>query len=197
MKMKEEGGDHSGEIIIPSLQEKAYCPYCGSAATRRMWEERIRRYCHNCNLPLYDNPVPAVCAVVSDREKRLLLVQRKVAPQRGEWCLPGGFMELDETPEAAALRELGEEAGLPGRVEGLIGLKAAPNRIYHTVLVMGYRVTPLGDAICPGDDAMAVRWFPYQQLPPIAFGSHREFITTVIASDFKAGQPTTPEFSRD
>ena len=119
MNMKEQGVTHSGEMSLPSLMEKAYCPYCGLAATRRMWEERIRRYCHNCNLPLYDNPVPAVCAVVSDQRKRLLLVQRKVAPQRGEWCLPGGFMELDETPEAAALRELAEETGLSGTVEGL------------------------------------------------------------------------------
>lgn len=95
-------------------------------------------------------------------------------------------MELDETPEAAALRELAEETGLSGAVQGLIGLKAAPNRIYHTVLVMGYRVTPLSEQIHAGDDAMAVRWFPYQKLPPIAFGSHREFIQTVIANDFNA-----------
>lgn len=197
MKMKEPGVTHPGGMSIPSLTEKAFCPYCGLAASRRMWEERIRRYCHNCNLPLYDNPVPAVCAVVSDRHKRLLLVQRKVAPQRGEWCLPGGFMEIDETPEAAALRELEEETGLSGTVEGLIGLKAAPNRIYHTVLVMGYRVTPLNDAIRPGDDAMAVRWFPYQELPPVAFGSHREFIETIIANDFEAAQPTTPDIRRE
>jgi len=117
---------------------------------------------------------------VLDRHDRLLLVQRKVAPRSGEWCLPGGFMELDETPEDAVLRELLEETGLTGRVAGLIGLKAAPNRIYHTVLVAGYRVTPLSEQIHAGDDAMAVRWFPYQKLPPIAFGSHRAFVKKVI-----------------
>jgi ADP-ribose pyrophosphatase YjhB (NUDIX family) len=109
-----------------------------------------------------------------------LLVQRKVAPRRGEWCLPGGFMELGETPETATLRELMEETGLTGKVEGLIGLQAAPNRIYHTVLVAGYRVTPLNAAIHAGDDAMAVHWFHCQKLPPIAFGSHRAFIQCVM-----------------
>ena len=89
-------------------------------------------------------------------------------------------MELDETPEDAVLRELLEETGLTGRVPGLIGLKAAPNRIYHTVLVAGYRVTPMSEQIHAGDDAMAVRWFPYQKLPPIAFGSHRAFVKKVI-----------------
>ena len=91
-------------------------------------------------------------------------------------------MELGETPEAAALRELLEETGLSGAVEGLIGLRAAPNRIYHTVLVLGYRVTPLSEEIHAGDDAMAVCWFPYQKLPPIAFGSHRAFIKSIIAN---------------
>ena len=89
-------------------------------------------------------------------------------------------MELDETPEAATLRELFEETGLTGRIEGLIGLQAAPNRIYHTVLVAGYRVKPLSEEIHAGDDAMAVRWFSYRELPPIAFGSHRAFIKSVI-----------------
>lgn len=180
MIINEQSVNHSDEIACPGLQEKAYCPYCGCAAVRRTLEGRTRRYCHNCDLPLYDNPVPAVCAVVSDRQDRLLLVKRKVAPKKGEWCLPGGFMELGETPEAAALRELSEETGLAGAVEGLIGLKAAPNRIYHTVLVMGYRVTPLSEQIHAGDDAMAVRWVPYQKLPPIAFGSHRAFVKNVI-----------------
>jgi ADP-ribose pyrophosphatase YjhB (NUDIX family) len=127
---------------------------------------------------LYDNPIPAVCALVADHRGRILLVRRGVAPQRGAWCLPGGFMELGETPEAAALRELREETGLIGEVSGLIGLKAVPNRIYHTVLVAGYRVIPRRGEIQAGDDAMAVSWFGRNDLPPIAFGSHREFIRT-------------------
>ena len=89
-------------------------------------------------------------------------------------------MELDETPETAVLRELLEETGLAGQVTGLIGLKAAPNRIYHTVLVAGYRVAPLSAAIHAGDDAMAVRWFHRQEMPPIAFGSHRAFIRCAL-----------------
>ncbi len=160
----------------PGLTEKIFCPYCGGPSNRREWEGMNRRYCQTCDLPLYDNPIPAVCALVTDRQGRILLVQRKVEPKKGEWCLPGGFMELGETPEAAALRELTEETGLLGEIVGLIGLRATPNRLYHTVLVVGYRVKALSDNLHPGDDALAVRWFDGAALPPIAFGSHQEFI---------------------
>ena len=138
-----------------------------------------RRYCDHCLRPIYDNPVPAVCAVLQDDRSRILLVQRSIPPRRGEWCLPGGFMELGETPEAAVLRELEEETGLAGGAPDLIGLRATPNRMYHTVLVVGYRVASWSGALRSGDDAMAVDWFPAASLPPIAFGSHRDFVRRV------------------
>ena len=177
----------SDEPCIPGLSARAYCPFCGNPVAEREWEGRRRRYCQHCRLPLYDNPVPAVCAVVSDEARRILLVQRKVPPRRGEWCLPGGFMELAETPEEAVLRELSEETGLQGEVAGLLGLEATPNRIYTTVLVAGYRVIPLSGRLHAGDDAMAVDWFASQALPPIAFGSHRIFIRTVVGGGRRPG----------
>ena len=149
----------SESTVDPGLQAKRYCPYCGRMAERRDWEGMCRRYCRVCRLPIYDNPVPAVCAVVRDHEARLLLVRRRVDPRRGEWCLPGGFMELGEPPEAAALRELREETGLSGGTTRLIGLRAMSNPIYHTVLVAGYRVSDWSGVLRAGDDAMAVDWF--------------------------------------
>ena len=122
--------------------------------------------------------MPAVCTVVPDAEGRILLVRRGVDPKKGEWCLPGGFMELGENPEAAALRELREEAGLNGRVEYLLGLRSTPSRLYHTILLAAYLVTAEGGPPQAGDDATAVGWFRYDALPQIAFDSHRIFIQT-------------------
>jgi 8-oxo-dGTP diphosphatase len=118
--------------------------------------------------------------VVIDADGRVLLVRRSVAPRIGEWCLPGGFMELGETPEAAALRELSEETGLSGTIDRLLGVVAAPNAIYDTVLMLGYIVKQFGGRPRPDDDADAIEWFDPSDLPPVAFESHRHFIRSAL-----------------
>ncbi len=155
---------------------KRHCPFCGRRLSNRFWEGALRRFCRHCNLPIYENPIPAVCAVVPDDRGRLLLVRRGVEPKIGAWCLPGGFMELGETPETAALRELREEAGLNGRIASLLGLYATPSRLYHTILLAGYLVMPEDGRPRPGDDATAVGWFDGDDLPTIAFDRHLAFI---------------------
>ena len=104
------------------MRKKKYCHYCGTRLTQKLWEGNIRLFCEQCNAPLYENPVPATCLVVIDNKERVLLVKRNVAPKQGFWCLPGGFMELNETPEKAALRELEEETALAGKIGMLLGV---------------------------------------------------------------------------
>ena len=152
-----------------------FCPSCGSPLTVKFLEGRTRKYCAGCRKPVYENPVPATCVVVPDKAGRILLVKRNVAPKFGQWCLPGGFMELDETPEQCALRELEEETGLTGRIHLLLGATVSPNRQYGTVLMLGYLVSPVDGAIKPGDDVSEAVYFQYDCLPDIAFKSHRRF----------------------
>ncbi len=164
------GGPQEGRPV------KQFCPYCGQRLHDRFWEGVLRRFCRRCRQPVYENPVPAVCVVVPNAAGRILLVRRGVAPKVGEWCLPGGFMELGEKPETAALRELREETGLDGRIEGLLGLRSTPSRLYDTILLAAYLVTPVGGPPVAGDDATAAAWFDPVDLPAIAFDSHRAFI---------------------
>lgn len=158
------------------MRKKRFCPYCAGRLEAKFCEGAVRRYCRRCSEPIYENPVPAVCALVTDERWRVLLVRRAVEPKRGFWCLPGGFMELGETPEAAVLRELREETGIDGDVMALMGLRSTPNRIYHTVLVVGFAVRHLAGRPVAGDDAQDIGWFEASGLPDIAFDSHRQFI---------------------
>ena len=158
------------------MQKKLFCPYCGLRLSKIFYENRDRLFCSHCNDPIYENPIPAACLVVTDDQGRILLVQRSVDPQKGMWCLPGGFIELGESPESAALRELYEETGLTGSIHKLLGVTTNPSRLYVSVLLVGYWVTAYSGNLIAGDDASDAAYFSPESLPEIAFDSHVKFI---------------------
>ena len=73
---------------------------------------------------------PLLCAdaVVFDAAGRLLVVRRKFPPFQGAYALPGGFVEIGETVEAACARELLEETGIKAGKLSLIGVYSSPDR---------------------------------------------------------------------
>ena len=87
-----------------------YCPLCAAELITRQVDARSRQACPACGFIYYENPVPAAGCLI-EREGRVLMVQRKYPPYVGGWTLPAGFIEYDETPEQAAVRETGEEIG--------------------------------------------------------------------------------------
>ena len=91
-------------------------------------------------------------------------------------------MELDESPEEAALRELLEETGLHGKIDRLLGITTAPNRLYGTVLMVGYLVTDYSGKLTPGDDVAEAYYSDPNGLPEIAFRSHDHFIRIACSS---------------
>ncbi len=131
----------------------------------------------------YEYPRPmltADCMVVNFRSE-VLLIRRGNEPYRGCWALPGGFMEMDETLEHCAVRELQEETGLVVSETQLrpIGVFSRVDRDPRgRTITAAYRVD-LPD--CPeaygGDDAAEARWFPLAALPPLAF-DHADIIAT-------------------
>jgi 8-oxo-dGTP diphosphatase len=139
-------------------------------------EGRRRLYCRQCDRILYENPLPATAAVVLNDGNSLLLVKRAMEPARGEWCLPGGFVELDETPEQGVLRELHEETGLKGKVDRLINVVPEQSPLYGPLIIIGYQVSPQEGRLKAGDDAAAAKYFPLHSLPPLAFASHQAII---------------------
>ncbi len=153
-----------------------YCHYCGHSLTTKWIEGRNRFFCETCQKPVYQNPIPATCVIAPDKKGRIYLVKRSVPPNIGEWCLPGGFMELNESAEACALRELHEETGLTGIIEQFLGVRNSPSEQYTTILIMGYSVHDVAGTPVAGDDAESVAAFGKDQLPPIAFDSHQKFL---------------------
>ncbi|MEA3232212.1 MAG: NUDIX hydrolase [Thermodesulfobacteriota bacterium] len=156
--------------------EKKRCHFCGHKLIRKRHEEQIRLFCEACNQPIYENPVPATCVVVRDDEGRILLVKRAVDPRKGGWCLPGGYMEMDEEPDASALRELHEETGLTGRIHCLLGVMKGHSDIYGSLLMVGYLVSSFQGRLKPGDDADAAIFYKPDDMPRVVFRTHRLFV---------------------
>jgi len=164
----------------------SHCPRCGHKLEKRCLENRERGFCLTCQAPVYENPLPATAVVIFNLKHEVLLVLRGQEPGKGKWCLPGGFMETDETPEQCALRELREETGIAGRVERMISMEMSPNPVYHSVLVIGYHVRVVGGELRAGDDALDAAYFPPRQLPELAFTSHARIIKKAVAFELPA-----------
>lgn len=111
----------------------------------------------------------------------LLLVERKHEPCKGQWAFPGGFMNIDETADDAARRELWEETGLRVTEVRQIGAFTKVDRDpRERVITIAYRADVDGTpAVLGGDDAAKARWFALDALPPLAF-DHGEILEKAL-----------------
>lgn len=75
-----------------------------------------------------ETPKLMVDVVIPDEQGRVVLIERAGEPFRGRWALPGGFVEVGETVEEAAVREAAEETGMAVEVSRLIGVYSDPER---------------------------------------------------------------------
>ena len=100
-------------------QEPAdFCPYCGTRLTSRRIDGQDRKYCADCDRPIFHNPVPCTDVTVVDGDQALF-IERAAPPGAGEWTVPGGHVEADEHPRDAAVRELREETSVSAEPEHL------------------------------------------------------------------------------
>jgi len=98
------------------------------------------------------------------------------------WALPGGFMEMDETLEQTAGRELREETGLKEIALQQFKTFSQVNRDPRTrvITTVYWGIVPLENSMAVGgDDAEKAAWFPVNDLPPLGF-DHKEIISGVI-----------------
>jgi 8-oxo-dGTP diphosphatase len=151
------------------------CPICGTVLNSMTIEGRERLACPECGWVHYENPLPSAAAFVENSAGEILLVKRGVEPGYGKWALPSGFIEIEETPEEACLRELKEETGLEGKIRKLVGVYSQESYMYKNVIIIGYEVAARGQ-LQPGSDSLSAVYCVPEELPEIAFPSHKRMI---------------------
>lgn len=163
---------------------------CGQLLAPRLLDgdDRERMVCVGCGFVHYLNPRPVAGVIPVRADGRVLLIRRAIAPREGAWVFPGGYMDLGESAEEAAIRETQEEALLDVTDLQLVGVYT---RTGPGVVVIVYEGRALGEG-SPGHEATEVAWFRPERIPwaDLAFDS-----THWALRDFlkRRGLPAPPD----
>jgi ADP-ribose pyrophosphatase YjhB (NUDIX family) len=150
-----------------------YCPRCGTPMEVRTVFNRERAVCPACGFIHFTDPKVAA-GVIVEQDGKVLLVQRNNEPLRGYWSFPAGFVDAYEDPLQAARRECLEETGLEVEITGLLQVIGGREHPSGADIVIVYAAKITGGQLHAGDDADQAVFFPYDQLPPLAFKATRK-----------------------
>ncbi len=130
----------------------------------------------------HQNPIPAVDLIIEIEGQGLVLIERRNPPPG--WALPGGFVEVGESLEQAAVREAKEETCLDVELLGQFHTYSDPNRdprmhCISTVFVARATGTPMAE-----DDAKSCAVYPKDQLPEVLAFDHRKILDDYLNSSW-------------
>ena len=149
------------------MQSIKPCPHCGG------------------DIVMYRNPTPTVDVIIlvpgsEGQPDGVVLIERLNKPHG--WALPGGFIDVGETCEQAAVREMKEETGLDVVLTGMLGVYSEPKRDprQHTMSVVYTGIARDISLLKAGDDAGKAQVYPLGQFPELAF-DHRFILEDFLA----------------
>jgi len=162
----------------PANHEERFCSRCGKPLTPREEGGRIRAACPGCGHIVFGRFSVGVGGLLF-HQRHALLVQRAHDPGKGRWTLPGGYVEEDEAPHVAIVREVLEETGLSVRPRSLMAIRHAQTpREQNLYLVFSLELDGPPEPLLPDglevSDARWVRPADLHALGPI--GSFSEWI---------------------
>ena len=153
-----------GGVPTWMAQTLKFCSNCGSALHfgEIEGEDRHRLSCPDCGHIAYVNPRLVVTVFPITDDGRIVLLRRGIEPGRGRWAQPGGFLEVDETVNQAAIRETWEETGLLVEPGELIGLYT---RLEAAVVTLAFDARIVGGTAAPTPEALEIQTFAPDEIP--------------------------------
>lgn len=161
------------------MEEQKQGQVSGQSAVKQSPEKQETRtpeaIAHHYDASKYERPsvtVDVVMMSLRQRDLQVLLVKRRSWPYEGMWAIPGGFVNMDESLEAAAKRELHEETSVQDVYLEQLYTFGDPGRDPRTRVITVVYFALLNSEelqVKAGDDAADVHWFSVYELPPLAF----------------------------
>ena len=138
----------------------------------------MRPVCTSCGTVVFLDP-KVVAGVIAAIDGRVVMVCRNMEPGIGRWTFPAGFVDRGEGVEAAAVREMEEEACLKVGLNGLVGVYSGTG---EAIVLIVYSGDVIGGTLAAGPEAQEAGLFDPRELPPLAF----ERDTAIIADWMRA-----------
>lgn len=176
-----DGSDHPGGERAPR-----FCLRCGAGLGEVEVEGRALPACPGCGWVAFRDPKVVAVAVIDGGGGAVWLIRRGIAPCIGEWALPGGYVDFDEHPREAAVRECREEIGCEVEVDGLVGVEHAAFEA-GGVVVVAYAGRIVSGAPTAGPEALEVAPHAAAAPPPLAFATHAALLREYLAG--RGGRP--------
>ena len=162
------------------MKKLIYCSKCGDKNSFGKIDGGTRYHCTFCKAIHYQNPKPTATLILPKKDT-ILLVRRAFEPEKGSWSLPGGFLELGETLEQGAKRELKEETNLNGEVVKLLGTCSHFNSVFGDILLIGMIMDINNwEELKTGDDAYDATFLNVKECPVLAFECHQKIFEMYI-----------------
>lgn len=160
-----------------------YCPKCKGGLKRIADNLSV---CQNCGFHFYENPAPANSVIIENEKGEILLVKRKLDPQKGMYDLPGGFVDVGENLEESINREIEEEIGV--KVENFEYIGSGIDEYLYKghkfpILGLSFRAKVKSGKLKPGDDVSSIEFFPKNKIPfeKIAFESIKKVLRIYVS----------------
>lgn len=153
-----------------------FCPNCGAPLEIREFGHRQRPVCSRCGWIHYEQLKVGAGALI-EQDGRLLLLERMHEPFKRCWNLPAGYVEADESPMQAALRETCEETGLQVEVVALDDVYFFDDDPRGNGIFIVYRCSVVGGELSASDEGIHPTYWPRDQIPArLAGGGHDQAI---------------------
>jgi ADP-ribose pyrophosphatase YjhB (NUDIX family) len=144
--------------LNPALREARFCPRCAQPA-EISYPRSLQ--CPHCGYGAYYNPKPVAAAIPVTTDDKLILLRRAFDPGKDLWTFPGGFVDLGESVESAACREVEEELAISVELGPLVGVYSSAE---DRVVLIVYAATT-ADEPRTTEEASEVRAFDRAGLP--------------------------------
>lgn len=164
--------------LNPLLAEVEHCPRCATPQVEVTMPRRLD--CPACGLVAFFNPKPVACAIPVRDDGRIVLLRRAMGPPGGGlWTFPGGFVDLGESVEDAARREVREELEMDVELGDLVGVYS---RADDRIVLVVYAARALGEPSTTAEATEVVAYAP-DELPwdELAFWSTEQALRDFVA----------------